>query len=110
MPSDFARFERVYHYLEAHDGSGFLRQRLRSFLHINHCIAEGELDLIHNLVDEHMGDTLPADLRAGHWGIPDDTREKMLTLRRNGDSNMARSGPAAVEAVAKPAEPAPGEG
>lgn len=82
VPSDFARFERVYHYLETHDGPDFLRQRLRIFLHINHCIAEGELDLIHNLVNEHVGDSLPPGLHVNQWGIPDDARERMLALRR----------------------------
>jgi hypothetical protein len=48
MPADFARFERVYHHLEAHAGPDFLRQRLQIFLHLNHCVAEGELALIHS--------------------------------------------------------------
>ena len=82
VPSDFARFERVYHHLEDHGGRDYLRQRLQVFLHINHCIAEGEFDLIHNLANEHLGDDLPPGLHVNQWGIPDETRDKMLALRR----------------------------
>jgi hypothetical protein len=82
VPPDFARFERVYQFLLAHDGPEFLRQRLRVFLHINHCIAEGEFDLIHNLIDEHLDERMPPGLHVNEWGIPDDIREKMLALRR----------------------------
>ncbi|WP_068493443.1 hypothetical protein [Paramagnetospirillum marisnigri] len=80
VPKDFARFQRVYDHLQAHDGLEFLRQRLRVFLHINHCIAEGEMDLIHNMVVEHFG---PEHEHVNAWGIPDDARQHMIELRRH---------------------------
>ena len=75
MPADFARFQRVYDHLKDHPGSEFLRQRLQIFLHINHCIAEGELDLIHNL-DGHLASS------GQTWGISDESRALMVAMRR----------------------------
>jgi hypothetical protein len=82
VPGDFARFERVYRYLEERGGPEFLRQRLRIFLHINHCIAEGELDLIHNLVNDHVAEGLAPGAHVDHWGLTDEGREHMIALRR----------------------------
>ena len=82
VPADFARFGRVYQYLEHHGGPDFLRQRLQVFLHINHCIAEGELDLIHNLVNDHVPDGLPPGTHMDQWGLTDEGRDHMIALRR----------------------------
>lgn len=82
IPTDFARFQRVYDHLRSYGGPETLRQRLEVFLHINHCIAEGELDLIHHMVDEHLNDDLPPGTHVNQWGIPDEGRDKMIALRR----------------------------
>ena len=82
VPADFARFRRVYEHLQNHGGAAPLRERLEVFLHINHCVADGELDLVHNLVDEHMNDDLPPGTHVNQWGIPDEGRERMIALRR----------------------------
>jgi len=84
IPEDFARFERVGEHLAVHGGPAFLRDRLEAFLHINHCVAVGELDLIHHRPDPDLNKDLPAGTHVDRWGIPDAGKARMIELRRNG--------------------------
>jgi hypothetical protein len=84
VPVEFARFRRVMQHLEEDRINPSLQHRLRVFLSINHCIAEGELDIIHSFIAGHeIGDETPGD-----WRISDDLRQRMLALRRQ-DSKTA---------------------